>query len=271
MHYTEFPADGPLKPYVQCYFTCETDAEVVTGDRVYASGFVELMFNLGEHGPQELTAAGLVRQPLVQLWGQTIRPFTFTSVGKHRMLGVRFFAHTAACFFDEPIQRFNDQVIDFNEMAGASGRLLHERLQEAPSLTHQIALVEEFLLARLARLQPKHPRQQLVSRLVQEMNQPGFLEHINAIAVRYGISSRYLQKLFLASSGLSPGLYRKILRFQKSLRLVTQGVESLTAIAYACQYYDQSHFIKDFKAFIGVAPSYFITESSTELQAVLKK
>jgi hypothetical protein len=131
MHYKEFAPNGILKNYVQCYFICEADTAVITEDKVFATGFVEIMFNLGTDGPQKIVNGGLINEPRVQLWGQTIQPFTFASFGKHAMFGIRFFAHTAACFFDEPIAEFNDQVIDFYDVAGGEVGELHSRLMGA--------------------------------------------------------------------------------------------------------------------------------------------
>ncbi|RWY48165.1 helix-turn-helix transcriptional regulator [Mucilaginibacter gilvus] len=265
MRYREYIPGSILKRYVQCYFTCESDTHIVTEDKVFASGKVELMFNLGDDGPQRLVNGGLLSQPRVQLWGQTIRPFTFTSSGKHAMLGIRFFAHTAACFFEEPIADFNDQVTDFHDVAGKHGRLLYEKLLDAPLLTRRIALIEEFLLARLLRFQPKMGKLKLMNSIIHSVNHDDLPDNINAVAARYGISSRYLQKVFLAYSGLTPNPFGKISRFQKSLQLVTQKELPLTTIAHSCGYYDQSHFIKDFKFFTGFTPSHFQPESSTDL------
>ncbi|HEV7738536.1 MAG TPA: helix-turn-helix domain-containing protein, partial [Chlamydiales bacterium] len=77
-----------------------------------------------------------------------------------------------------------------------------------------------------------------------------------------GITSRYLQKLFFQYTGLSPKLYTKIHRFQNSLRLVTKKDTSLTSVAYDCGYFDQSHFIREFKSFTGLTPSGYSSESS---------
>jgi len=230
---------------------------------------VEVMFNLGDDGPQRLINGSLVSEPSVQLWGQTISPFTFTSVGKHAMLGVRFFAHTAACFFDEPVATFNDLMMNFNDVTGPAGRQLYANLRETRSLAQQIALLENFLLVRLTHRAPKLAKQQLMQSIVQDMNRPDFLENINTVAARYGLSSRYLQKIFIAYSGLSPALFFKIMRFQKGLQEVSERRLPLTTIAYRCGYYDQSHFIKDFKQFTGVSPSHFRPESSTDLFAQL--
>jgi len=269
MRYREYFPGDILKQYVQCYFTCESDTAVVVEDKVYATGFVEIMFNLGIDSPQKIENGGLVNEPYVQLWGQTIRPFTFTSIGKHTMLGVRFFTHTAACFFDEPIETFNDQVIDFNDIAGKDGRLFYMKLREAGTLDKRVRLVEEFLLVRLSCFGPKLAKLTLMNSIIHELSHDDFFENINSVAARYGLSSRYLQKIFLTYSGLSPNLFSKITRFQKALKMVTKKELSLTAIAYECGYYDQSHFIKDFKCFTGFVPSHFHPESSTDFIASL--
>lgn len=238
-------------------------------DKVYATGFVEVMFNLGDDGAQKLTYEKFSVAPCVQLWGQTIEPISFISSGKHNMLGVRFFPHTAACFFDEPIETFNGQVIDFIDVAGKEGRLLYIQLLEAATLNRRLELLETYLLARLVRLAPKFSKTKMLSSIMSELKRDDFFENIDSVAVRYNLSSRYLQKLFVKYCGVSPNLFSRISRFQKSLQLVAKQNLPLTAIVYECGYYDQSHFIKDFKYFSGVAPSHFQAESSTDLAASL--
>ncbi len=270
MRYKEFAPNSFLKNYVQCYFVCETDTAVFTEDKVFATGCIEIMFNLGTDGPQQLRNGDLIKQPDIQLWGQTIQPFTFASFGKHSMFGIRFFTHTAACFFNERIEEFNDQVIDFKDIGGKETVELYSKLLEAESLYRRIELVEEFLLKRLLLLEHKFTRLSLVNSIMHDLSKDDFLENINSVASQYGISSRYLQKIFLNYSGLSPNLFSKIARFQKSIHLVAGNASSLTSIAHQCGYFDQSHFIKDFKFFTGSTPSRFAPESSTDLFVALK-
>lgn len=271
MHYREIIPSGFLKNYVQCYFVCETDIAVFTEDKVFATGCIEILFNLGAEGPQQIKSDGLINQPDVQLWGQTIKPFTFASFGKHAMLGIRFFAHTAAVFFDEQVDQFNDRVIDFKDIGGKETGVLHSKLLEAKSLDKKIELLEAFLAQKLLLNTKKVSRLRLVNSIMQDLKKDDFFENINTVSSRYGISSRYLQKIFLNYCGLTPNLFSKIARFQKSLHLVAGSNLSLTTIAYKCGYFDQSHFIKDFKFFTGSAPSRFSPESSTDLFAALKK
>jgi AraC-like DNA-binding protein len=59
----------------------------------------------------------------------------------------------------------------------------------------------------------------------------------------------------LANIGISPAAFTSVIRFNKSLELVLNTTQSLTAIAYDCGYYDQAHFIKEFKKFTDITPS----------------
>ncbi len=270
MRYQEFSPCSILKDYIQYYFVCETDTAVFTEDKVFATGYIEIMFNLGTDGPQQIKNGNLISQPDIQLWGQTIHPFTFSSFGKHSMLGIRFFTHTAACFFDGPVAAFNDKVIDFKDIGGKEAGLLYSRLLETQSLRRRIELVEEFLLKRLSLNMRKVVRLKLVNSIMHDLSKDDFFENIDNVASRYGISSRYLQKIFFNYSGLSPKLFSNIARFQKSIHLVASKHSSLTTIAYQCGYFDQSHFIKDFKFFTGTVPSRFSSDTSSDLSVAIK-
>jgi AraC-like DNA-binding protein len=269
MQYKEYQPGPLLKDYVQCFFLCRSDSEGIREDKVFATGCVELLFNLGEDGPQQIKKDETISQPDIQLWGQTIQPFTFTTWGKHVMFGIRFQGHSAACFFHEPIESFNNQVVDGTDIGGKDIKVLHSQLREADSLDQQIALVEAYLVRRLLMLQSRFGKLPLMHSVIRNMEKEDSMDNIHAICSQHGISMRYLQKLFLQYAGLSPLLYNKIVRFQRSIHLVSNKSESLTSIAYQCGYFDQSHFIKDFKFFTGSVPSRFAPESSTDLSAML--
>jgi AraC-like DNA-binding protein len=138
-------------------------------------------------------------------------------------------------------------------------------------LHDQLALLEAFLIKKVYTFQKKNSKFELVHNVVTEMKHEDFCDDIQDVAFRYGISSRYLQKLFLQYTGLSPKLYYKINRFQKSLILTNNKEESLTSIAYQSGYFDQSHFVRDFKFFTGLAPSAFDTADSTVVLAAANR
>jgi AraC-like DNA-binding protein len=268
MDYREYKPTGILKDFIQCYFTCETETNVLSEDKVFASGSIEIMFNLGATRKQFSINGELITEPDIQLWGQVLKPVEIKSFGKHSIFGIRFFSHTALCFFNEAVEQFNDVVVNLEDVIGNKANELHSKLLESHTIIQKIELTEIFLKERLLLFNKKINKLNLVGNVISELVQEEY--KVNVIAHRYGISARYLQKIFLQYAGVTPNLFRKINRFQKSLYLIADNNNSLTSIAYHCGYFDQSHFIKDFKEFTGSTPSDFHLESSTELLALLK-
>ena len=262
MNYQEIKPGDRLKQYVKCYYIYESATHTTFEDTVFPSGCVEIIFNLGTGKWQTAAGDDFVTTPSIELWGQIIRPLAVKSIGKNTMLGIRFFPHGAAWFFKENMELFNNQVADLSDLSGNAVTILHAKLLETDAWNKRIALVEDFLLQRLSPSERRYSKMTVVSDIMQEIKRDDFFDNIESVASRYGITSRYLQKLFLQYTGLTPKLYTKINRFQNSLRLVTKKDASLTSIAYNCGYFDQSHFIKEFKSFTGVTPSGYLSEQS---------
>lgn len=262
MKYQEIVPGNRLRQYVKCYYIYESSSDAAFDDTVFPSGCLEIIFNLGSGQWQTGTADGFVTNPPIELWGQILRPLPIRSVGRNTMLGIRFFPHAAAYFLNDKVDLFNNQVADFTDLSGNDVKGLHNQLLETAAWQQRIDLIEKFLLQKLARTESKLQKGVVISGVMHDMMQHDFFDNIENLASRYGITSRYLQKLFLQYTGLTPKLYSKINRFQNSLKLMSKKDSSLTSIAYDLGYADQSHFIREFKSFTGLTPSGYSFESS---------
>jgi AraC-like DNA-binding protein len=262
MEYNEIKPDLRLKKYVKCFYSYESETDDSFEDTVFPNGTMEIIFNLGKGKWQTGTGNGFVTTPPVEFWGQIIKPLSIKSIGRNTMLGIRFFPHAASCFLNDKIELFNDQIVDFSELSGNTVEILHSKLLETTIWNKRIELVEGYLLYKLSFSQRRFSKMAIVGDIINEMSQYDFFDNIENVATRYGMTSRYLQKLFLNYTGLTPKLYNKIHRFQNSLRLVIKKDTSLTSIAYDCGYFDQSHFIKEFKTFTGFTPSGYSNKNS---------
>jgi AraC-like DNA-binding protein len=271
MTYLEIAPGNNLKNYVKCYYLYESDTALPFEDKALATGCVEIMFNLGT-GTWQTEAAGVfITTPAIELWGQIIQPLTFKSIGRNTMFGIRFFPHTASCFLHEDMEQFNNRVSDTNDILSNAAQALHMKLLETESLTKRVEIVEAFLLQRLMPSAKMMNRVHLIGDIIEELKQDVFSDNMESLALRYGITSRYLQKLFLQHTGLTPKLFSKINRFQNSLLLVAKQNTSLTSIAYECGYFDQSHFIRDFKSFTGTTPSGYDPANTSAILASANK
>jgi AraC-like DNA-binding protein len=258
MEFTHFAPSDILKPYVKCYYIFESDADIEFEDTVFPSGNMEVIFNLGAGSWESSVDSQFLKTPSVELWGQITKPLAIRSRGKHTMLGIRFLPHAAACFFNDEPGVFNDQVADFSAIIGNPVKILHAQLLETTATNSRIALIESFLVKRLALNEKKVSKLDKVATILTSIKKDPEESNISAIASTYGITARYLHKLIYQHTGLSPKSFNKINRFQLSLKLIAKNDQPLTAIAYDCGYFDQSHFIRDFKSFTGVTPSAYL-------------
>jgi len=271
MNYIEFKPGKILEKYVKCYYLYESDTDVPYTDNAFATGCVEIMFNMGGGKWQTKVDDNFITTPSVELWGQIIQPLIFKSLGKNTMFGIRFFPHTVSCFINENVEQFNNHVSDFRDVMNNSVGALHSKMLETTIPERWVEIVEIFLLQRLSLSGKQQGRVQLIGGIINELKREDFFDNIENVASRYGITSRYLQKLFLQYTGLTPKLFSKINRFQNSLLLVSKQNESLTSIAYECGYFDQSHFIREFKYFTGNTPSAFNPENTSAVLASANK
>lgn len=262
MIYNEIRPGALLKEYVKCYYVYESDTNVAFEDIVFPSGCIEIIFNLGTGKWQTSNNNIFVTTPSIELWGQIIQPLPVKSIGKNTMLGIRFFPHAASCFLNDTIGLFNNKVLDLSDVSGEAVNTLHAQLLETSTWNKRIEFVESFLSHRLLLSERKLGKVTMITDIMNEIRGNDFFDNIENVASRYGITSRYLQKLFLQYTGLTPKLYSKINRFQNSLRLITKKEVSLTSIAYDCGYFDQSHFIREFKSFTGFTPSAYALDKS---------
>jgi AraC-like DNA-binding protein len=258
MIYKEIAPHEKLKPYIKSYYLFESESEKEFEDIVFPSGLMEMIFNLGDGIWETSTGNTFQVTPKIELWGQLIKPLAVRSKGKHTMLGVKFYTHTAAYFLKEGIHEFNNRVTDLTDVMDHSVKELHQQLLEAADLKIRINLIENFFSGKLPiKNISTSDKIQKVGRLLSTMKENHSDENVSELASKYGITPRYFHKLISQYTGLSPKLYYKINRFQQSLKLIAGKDTSLTSIACDCGYFDQSHFIKDFKSFTGLTPSVY--------------
>jgi len=266
MEFTHFPPSEILKPYIRHYYLFHSTSDSPFVDTVFPSGDMEMIFNLGEG----TWFTDNKPNPPVEFWGQITKPLTIRSTGRHTMLGIRFFPHSAAYFLREDISALNDQVLDPGEILGHPVKQLHTRLLATPGISQKIALLESFLTRILTKEEKRSVGIDRAGHILETMTQDPSEIKINAIAARHGITSRYLNKLIQQHTGLTPISIHKIRRFQFSLKLIGRKDQPLTAIAYDCGYFDQAHFIKDFKSFTGLTPSAYLRNISPVNQLLLQ-
>jgi AraC-like DNA-binding protein len=156
----------------------------------------------------------------------------------------------AACraLFGATAQDLAQRHTPLGDLWGPAAGLLIEQLQAGPDATDQLALLEQWLLARLRPASAMHPGVALALTTLSRG------ERVAAAVRASGLSHRHLLARFRETTGLAPKEHARILRLQHAIEALRQPGLALAEIAAGAGYADQAHFTRDFRAFAGMTP-----------------
>ena len=162
----------------------------------------------------------------------------------------------AAPFFRQPLHEVFRQSVSLDSFMLRSELLsLEEQLAEAPTNPERIARLEKFLLGRLSKTEPD----KMVATALALIHQSKGNIRIADLARQLHTSQSPLEKKFRAAVGASPKKFASIVRMKNVLRQYP-ATGSLTELSYEAGFYDQAHFIREFKAFTGDTPEDFFRQ-----------
>jgi AraC-like DNA-binding protein len=216
---------------------------------------MEMIFHYGDRYKQYTSNGNFILQPRCFVIGQLTRPLKIEPTGKTGIFSVRFYPNGFQPFSDVPIKELENTAVPLQRIFGREGEQIAFDILEANSNSNRINRIETFLLTRLTHADT-------VDRIVESAVDTIFTANgklsVNELSSQKNINRRQLVRKFSQAIGLSPKQLSKTIRLQATLKmLLSKQVTSLTAIAYENDYYDQAHFIKDFKEFTGYTPKDF--------------
>jgi len=193
------------------------------------------------------------------------------SVGKdHFMLGVIFHPGGLYRLLGFPMGKIYDEDVDSYALFGNAITIIYERLKGAQSWLEMKNIVEAFLLFKIERLKAALPFDYAIRELV---NNSGSMR-IEKVASLSCLSIRQFERKCLERIGMPPKLFARLIRFSNAYRLKEEQPHlTWTAIAHSSGYFDQMHFLKDFKEFAGITPTLIqegLEETPLRLQGSLR-
>lgn len=132
-----------------------------------------------------------------------------------------------------------------------------EQLTEALHDRQRVAVVEQFLLSQLNEPEPDR----LIRHSIQKIKSVNGIIKIRDLITDLPLSRDPFEKRFRKIAGTSPKQFSGIVRLRHLIETHSQE-KTLTETAYSAGYYDQAHFIKDFKSFTGQTPTDFFDSPS---------
>ena len=256
MHYEEIAPCPALARHVKCYWTMESAASSsVRQERILPDGCSEIVFNLADPFNQHKSDGSIERQPLNLLVGQMRSHLLIEPTGRIGLFGIRFWPGGAYPFLLIPQDEIADRVVDLDSAFGRTARQIESLLDGALTAGERVWRVESVLSACLNRFRGDH---EAVLAAVAMILRSGGGVSIQSLTDTLALNSRKLDRLFNTRVGLSPKTLCRIIRFQRIFRALECNNGSRpnwVRIALDCGYYDQAHFIREFKAFTGKEPT----------------
>lgn len=155
--------------------------------------------------------------------------------------------------FDMNMSELTDARPEFPLLVGREGTLLTEQLSEKKDFYKKVKIVNEYFLKKCANSKTKEVQ---ISEACRSIIVNDGLISMKELAYQTNMSQSKLERQFSQKVGVPPKLFARFKRFHKSLFLLNKpNFKSFTNVAYESGYYDQNHFIKEFKSFTGQIPS----------------
>lgn len=258
MSYREITPIPALQPYVKFFWTLEIGAEELGVERVFPDGCIELIFHL-KTPFSKITDAGVFIQPKAFIVGQLTKALYLLPSPQSQILALRFTPFGLAAFTNMPVHLFSGDEVSIDNIWGEDARILSERINTL-SVDRAIDVLQQFLLKKL---QHKHINGQ-IGKIASSILASAGEKSVQYWADNANLSERQFNRSFKANVGVSPKEFIKIARFNKVLGALGSDVPAnLGAFAQQCGYYDQAHFIKDFREYTGITPGSFAEDNRT--------
>jgi AraC-like DNA-binding protein len=276
LRYEQFSPAGELHRWVECYWRLTGAADLAPqAQRILPDGYVEIILHLGDPFVRIDEGTSAVRQARTLFAGQMIRPVRVMATGRTCVWGIRLHPWAAAAVAGVPASELTDRIEDAEAvcpwLVKALTRGLHDAIDDDDDRAGDagdagarcVRALDVTLMRHLTRAAPIDPLVIAAGRLLLREPRP-----IADVARRMGVSPRHLTRTFRHAVGLTPKMFARISRFQRVAAVldedgfgtgdaqgsVAQPSVALASVALACGYYDQSHLVRDVRAFAGGTP-----------------
>jgi len=259
----------PLDRFVEVIWTSADKGRPHPRERLLPDGSTELVFNLHEeripiYDSESFDRCKTFRGSVV--CGPHSRFFAIDTAEEFNVAGVHFKPGGAYPFLRLPGEEIHNLHVGLDALWGARAGEVRERLLAAKTPQMKCRVLEEALLAQAAGPPERHPA---VAFALNEFHGAPETQKISEVTDRVGLSARRFIDVFRKEVGLTPKLFCRVRRFQKVLRHISGGrAVDWAEIALTCGYFDQAHFIHDFRVFSGINPSSYLADRTSHLNHV---
>ena len=271
MNYQTYKPHKDLESIVKFYWTMEVPFDPKNQkQKIVPDGCIEMTFNFGDKIKRYISETDFILHPNAMVMGQRTKSFDILPVGNVDTFAICFYPIGFANFVKTPLENLVDKETPISELFGqVEADILEQQMIQAADTRQRIDIIEAFFLRMLIE---KNTISNIVKSTVDALIKTNGTTHISVLLKDEISKRRQLERHFKKQIGISPKQLGKAIRLQATLNLLlNKKSETLTDIAYESDYFDQNHFIKDFKDLVGVTPKEFLANEHMALSALFYK
>lgn len=258
--FRQFIPAAQLQKYVQCFWVVRQKVKPATPviNRLAPDGGLGIMFNLASpfHRYDRDKTHHCVDRSVIT--GTTKNAVNMYFDGEVNAVGVRFHPGGAYPFIRIPLHELTDHVVTPLDIGLPIREADIDKLACAASTEQKVNVLQNLLLSRLAGWNQKNDSFLQSIALIQKYR--GTIK-IKEVADIFGMSIRSYQRHFKTQVGLTPKMFSRIVRIQAARQHIKKAsLGSLTGVGYAASFYDQAHFIREFKSIMDLTPKEYLFE-----------
>jgi AraC-like DNA-binding protein len=259
------PSHG-LSHLVECYWMMRDDDATPRQQKIIPDGFTEIIFHFGDPYKVCLNNQWNI-QPRLLLAGQIKKHFYLENTGSTDILGIKFKPTALSKLFGLHMGDLKHEIVDLKETLAKESEMLENEIRGTGSWEEKVAALDSCLL-KVAGMNIAETNADRAVNMIFNMH--GMIS-VTEICDAVNLGERQLENIFKRDVGLSPKLFCRVVRFRHIFDLAEGKNANWSDLAYAAAFYDQSHFIRNFRDFTGENPTNYIFGEKNMANFFLRK
>ncbi len=250
--YIQKEADPKLSRIVKCFWQIDSHEDPsIQREKIIPDGYPELIFHYGDMYKTNINGIWQEQgQDLIA--GQITNHFFIENTGICKIFAIKFQPWALTELFKIPMFQLTNKVVNVPQDVLEILNPIKEIAISSASFDKKVTQIERWFENLISVSDIEFSKE---LKAVDLMITNNGRDNLKTIQNQTGISERKLERYFKKHIGLSPKSYSRIIRFSYIFQLVQEDTIDWADIVYVSGFYDQSHFIKNFKEFTGEHPS----------------
>jgi len=253
MKYKEFEPKESLSEYIQLIWIAESEEkfDFYPKEKILPDGIVEIVFHFKESFIMHYGGGIKIKQPKAFAISQMRKFIEIESDGFIGFISVRFYPWGAYHFFKNPIKDFLDKTIALDKIWPNDYQRILSEIEVSDNI-QRVDIIQNFLIKVLNKYKKETGNIDKAIKLIRESKGT---YSIDMLCKKLNLSYKQLERQFSRTIGTTPKVFSKTTRFLNLCHhLKDFENKTMSQLALDMGYFDQAHFIKDFKAFSGLTP-----------------